>query len=43
MLSTMLAEGWFKTIFPYWYLQIPGLIVVAALIIFYVQWKKKQM
>jgi hypothetical protein len=38
----MLAAGWFLTIFPMWWWQIPGLIVVVALIIFYIQWKKKQ-
>lgn len=42
MLSSMLA-GFIDSIFPNPMLQIPLLIVLVGLVIFYVQWKKKQM
>ncbi|MCY2927761.1 MAG: hypothetical protein NT031_20445 [Planctomycetota bacterium] len=40
MLSSILA-AWYTGVFK-WY-QIPLLIALVGLIIFYVQWKKKQM
>ena len=40
MLSSMLA-GYFGAMFT-WY-QIPLLIILIGLIVFYIKWKKKQM